>query len=44
MSPDFVPPSRRKTPVPLRGTLLGDLAAELGHAKIAGDALSLIHI
>jgi len=37
MSPDFIPPSRRKTPMPLRGVRLGDLASELGHARIAGD-------
>jgi UDP-N-acetylmuramoyl-L-alanyl-D-glutamate--2,6-diaminopimelate ligase len=37
MSPEFAPPSRRKTPMPLRGTRLGDLASELGHARITGD-------
>jgi UDP-N-acetylmuramoyl-L-alanyl-D-glutamate--2,6-diaminopimelate ligase len=43
MSPDFVPPSRRVAPPPPRGVRLGDLARELGDARIAaGDAEVLV--
>lgn len=38
MSPDFVPPSRRTMPPPPAGARLGDLAREIGGARIVAAA------